>query len=94
MVRLTKYEQTEISTSRMFICIIPEGGLEGTKGEKQLEFAASIGKPVLYWVPTGRIVDIPEYPGVVVRGDVEEVKQAIEEFFESKGPFKLADGGY
>ena len=94
MVMLTRAEQAEISSSSMFICIIPEGGLAGTKGEKQLEYAVRIGKPVLYWIPTGRVVDVPEYSGVVVRGDAGQVKQSIEEFFESKGPFESVDGGY
>ena len=92
---LTPETRKAIAGSGLFLCLVPVGGVRGD-GLAQLEYAWSLGKPVLYWVPEGRDDPAPVegYPGVVVRGPAEKARDAIKEFFETRGPVETADGGY
>ena len=90
-----------ISKSSLFVCLIPEEGLlPGTEGMDQLLYAIELGKPILYWIPKGRRVKVPEYPGVIIHGDGGALQRAVQELLESQGEpgepieIEVIDGGW
>lgn len=93
---LTPEVRDQIASSQLFVCLVPRGGLFG-EGSEQLEYAASLGKHVIYWVPEGR-PDPPErkrIPGPLVR-TAEDVSEAATEYLElaPDDEVEIVDGEY
>ena len=75
-----------IGRSRLFVCMLPEKGFEGSEGEDMLRYAIEIGKPIILWRPRGN-ESIPtmldgytDYK--VTDGDARQVADLAREFLE------------
>ena len=52
---------THIEKSKVFVLMLPWGGVEGKQGELELRYAMAIKKPIVLWILPGREdVDRPQ----------------------------------
>ena len=87
------YEQKllEILQSKVFLCVLPEGGLSGL-GLEWLEFAIEMEKPIFVWRPLGRSLAPlpPQLEGyvdlLVVDGTPEEAATALQTAYPEMRP--------
>lgn len=92
---LSEKQRRGIESSHIFVCLIPEGGLIGI-GAAQLDYAASLGKTIFYWLPNGRKAPVPIHPGRLFTGDGRQLISAVEEYLEMTpgDGVTLIEGGY
>lgn len=55
---MTEEQMMAIENSEVFVCLVPEGGVDGHKIEDELRYALALDKPIVVWVLPDR-VNIP-----------------------------------
>ena len=50
---MQEHLKEQIKDSIVFVCVVKEGGIEGTEGEEMLLYAMHLEKPIIVWMPPG-----------------------------------------
>lgn len=95
---LSATTRSGIYNSSFFATILPEGGLDGTPGEEQLEYAIALGKHVMVIRVEGREAEplprlLESYDDYCeTGGTAEEIAESIK--MHTGGPTAMIDGGW